>query len=205
MAAPKPTPEEKLFAVIQGAKASPIRGKAATASLSGFWSGIAAFIGPLDLVRINRILVALMVMLGFFAAVPFLLQPSVDRLISSVPVRPPVAVPAAPLEGLKPLDEYLPAFLESDPFHVGPPAASVNPTVQQQQVQQQQAQQDLKAIVAKLHLVGISWGESPMAMIEQEQQTYFVKRGEKLGDLTIKEILQDRVIIKKDEQEEQLF
>ena len=170
MAMPKPTPEEKLFAVIQGAKAAPIRGKASAMSLSGFWAAFFTATGPFDLTRVNKLLSGLIVILVLFAAAPFLLQPSVENLMSTVPIRT-VTPPPAALDGLKPLDAYLPTFLESDPFRIGTPQAQTAAPVDKQ----------------------------------QEQQTYFLKRGEKLGDLNVKEIFQDRVIIQKDEQEEPLF
>lgn len=48
-----------------------------------------------------------------------------------------------------------------------------------------------------LRLVGISWSKDPDAMIEDTKamRTYFVKRGQKIGDIKVESILKDRVIL----------
>ncbi len=55
-------------------------------------------------------------------------------------------------------------------------------------------------------LVGILWSDNPQAMIEnsQEQRTYFVSNGDKIGELTVKKILRDKVMLGKDDQEWEL-
>ena len=46
-------------------------------------------------------------------------------------------------------------------------------------------------------LVGISWGKEPIVMIESkyEKRTYFLKKGDSMGQFKIKDILEDRVIL----------
>ena len=65
--------------------------------------------------------------------------------------------------------------------------------------------QDAKSLVAPLRLVGIAWGDPPTAMIEQDKQTYFLKVGDPIGALTVKEVLRDHVILQSGDQEVELF
>lgn len=61
-------------------------------------------------------------------------------------------------------------------------------------------------MVTNLKLVGILWSDNPQAMIEdtKEQKTYFVSSGDKVGEVTVKKIFRDKVIIGKDSQEWEL-
>jgi len=60
--------------------------------------------------------------------------------------------------------------------------------------------------LSNFKLVGILWSDNPQAMIEnsQEQRTYFVSKGDKIGDLDVRNILKDKVILGKDDQEWEL-
>ena len=48
---------------------------------------------------------------------------------------------------------------------------------------------------AGFRLVGIDWGEQPVALIEDTQggKTYFAKKGDTIKDMRVIEVLQDRV------------
>ena len=200
MAVQKPTPEEKLFAVIQGAKAPPVRGRSSAWSAVAVGQRITALVGPIDLPRINQALLAVMAILGACLAGQLFMLPSVDRLMARSEPPPPFQI-AAPLVGLKPLEEYLPRVLEADPFRVGRTPAQ-NPAPSSQSTSQEL---DPKALVASMRLVGIAWGDAPTAMIEQDKQTYVLKTGDLIGSLTVKEILRDHVVLKAGNQEVELF
>lgn len=60
--------------------------------------------------------------------------------------------------------------------------------------------------ISSLKLVGIIWSQKPQAMIEsiKENKTYLLSAGEKIGDLNIKSVLRDRVVLGKDEREWEL-
>jgi hypothetical protein len=49
----------------------------------------------------------------------------------------------------------------------------------------------------KLKLVGISWSDDPDAMIEDTKalRTFFIKRGQMIGDLKVQAIFKDKVIL----------
>lgn len=60
--------------------------------------------------------------------------------------------------------------------------------------------------LSNFKLVGILWSDNPQAMIEnsKEQKTYLVGRADKIGDLDVKNILRDKVILGKEDQEWEL-
>lgn len=200
MAVQKPTPEEKLFAVIQGAKQPPLRGRPQALSLATVGIRLSSLIGPLDLPRVNQWLTGLVIALGLLCLIgPFFMTPRMSRIIAQAhaPI-PPFVV--APLDGIRPLEEYLQGMITQDPFRVGEtprasaPSGDTPPAVS-----------DPRALVKDLQLVGISFGEKPVAMIERQQQTYVLKVGESLGEFTVKEILKDRVILHVGNQDLELF
>lgn len=198
MASPKPTPEEKLFAVIQGAKSPPVRKPGRGRSLAFAGQRVLALAQAADLPFVNRMLLGLMavLVLGFFT--PLFNLPSVERLIATS--QPPALFRmAAPLEGLKPLEDTLLQVLQNDPFRVGStPLPAGGPS-------SSTPAPDAAATLSDLRLVGIAWGEVPIAMIEQNNQTYFLKAGDSLGSFTIKEVLRDHVILRSANQDVELF
>jgi len=60
--------------------------------------------------------------------------------------------------------------------------------------------------ISDLKLVGIIWSESPQAMIEDTKgaKTYLLSAGEKIGNLRIKQIFKEKVVIASDEWEREL-
>jgi len=65
---------------------------------------------------------------------------------------------------------------------------------------------DITEIISNFKLVGIIWSNSPQAMIEnaKEQRTFLLSQGEQIGQVTIKKIFQDKVIIEVEGQEQEL-
>jgi hypothetical protein len=61
-------------------------------------------------------------------------------------------------------------------------------------------------LAASLKLVGISWSSDPDAMIEDTKatKTYFVKRGEMVGDARVQAIFKDKVVLSLDKEEFEL-
>jgi len=197
----KPTPEEKLFAVIQGAKASPLRARVHALSWADVGGRLTALIGPLDLPRVNQALTVVMVAMGIGALSPFVMRPRVERLLSRAQARPAPTL-VAPLEGLRPLEEYLPRIVEQDPFRVG---SAARPTPETDVAPPEPPDPDPRSLVSALRLVGISWGAEPTAMIEQDGQTFFLQEGDPIGEFTVKTIHEDRVILKNGGQDVELF
>ena len=69
-----------------------------------------------------------------------------------------------------------------------------------------QASVDIGLTLGNLKLVGILWSDNPQAMIEnsKEQKTYFVSRGDKIGDIEVRDIMRDKVKIGKGAEEWEL-
>jgi type II secretory pathway component PulC len=65
---------------------------------------------------------------------------------------------------------------------------------------------EIQEAVKNLKLVGISWSENPDAMIEDSRamRTFFVKRGQMLGEFKVKAIYKDKVILEYNNEEIEL-
>jgi len=65
---------------------------------------------------------------------------------------------------------------------------------------------NITEIISNLKLVGIIWSNSPQAMIEnaKEQRTFLLSQGEQIGQVKIKKIFQDKVVIEVEGQEQEL-
>jgi len=197
----KPTPEEKLFAVIQGASQASPRARVHAVSLSTLSAPLQRLLQQTDLPRINRGLTVLIIALaGWCLLNPLLLRPRIDRVLQKAAKYLAPFVIAPPLEGLKASDDYITLMRAKDPFRVGdaplqPQAVSTQPTP------------DTQALLADFKLVGIAQGAVPRAMIEQvsQQMTHVLKAGDPIGPFTVKEVLEDRVILQIGTEELELF
>lgn len=69
-----------------------------------------------------------------------------------------------------------------------------------------QAAVNIGLTLGNLKLVGILWSDNPQAMIEnsKEQKTYFVSKSDRIGDIEIRNILRDKVIVGKGTEEWEL-
>jgi DNA-binding transcriptional regulator LsrR (DeoR family) len=58
-----------------------------------------------------------------------------------------------------------------------------------------------------LKVVGIAWGETPVAMIEDTttRETFFLKALQSIGGIRVKAVLKDRVILSYENAEHDLF
>jgi hypothetical protein len=204
MAASKPTPEEKLFAIIQGAKASHPRTRVQAISLQTLLAEFRARVGPVDLDRVNQVLLgAAALLLVLCLLQPIALRPQMGRLLAKARTQQAPFIMAPPLEGLRMTEEYVQAMLSGNPFRTAEPALRAP----QPERPAEPATLGAQGLLSDLRLVGISWGEEPTAMIEQAGvgQTHFLKVGEVVGPFSIKEILPDRVILRYGAQEIELF
>ncbi len=202
----KPTPEERLFAVIQGAAHRTLRRNAPALTLAGLAGKALGIVGPLDLPRINQGLLVVAIGLGALCAVsPFIVRPRLEHVLGKAQQYLAPFVMAPPLEGLRPTDEYVSALRRADPFRLGeaPPAEpGAEPVIARPPPPA--AQQAL----GNLRLVGIAkTGARPRAMIEDVTQnaTSIVGVGDIVGPFTVKAILEDRVVFDAGGAEMELF
>ena len=207
MATQKPTPEEKLFAVIQGAQHPPLRARAQALSLASVGVRLSTLIGPLDLPRVNQALAMVIGILGLICVVnPMLMQPRLDRLMEEAHLRAKPFAITPPLQGLKSSQDYADMVRDKNPFRVEEPAVASHETPPEP-TPVTPPQPDFQAALSNVKLVGISWSPDPTAMIEESEtkQTHFLKRGSTLGPFTIKEILPNRVILRVGDKDFELF
>ncbi len=157
-------------------------------------------------------------------------QPSLKDLSSQVAAASPLAGEEQPLASLRPLAEYLGEVEKRDLFNpVLPPKpkkpkSKAKPVKRPEVVKPPEGAKPLKRPeVAKpakptpleilekkaktLKLVGISWGETPIAMIEDttKKETSFLKAGEFSNEIQVKTILKDRVVLSHGDAEYDLF
>jgi len=168
-------------------------------SLASFSARLSVFVGSFDLPRVNQLLVVVIGLLGMACLTSlFWLQPRIDRLMGKAQTHV-APIMAGPLDGLRPVEEYLQTITKQDPFRVGEVPRTASTT------EAPPSRLDPKTLVSGLRLVGIAWAEEPIAMVEQQQQTHFLKKGDTLGTLTVKEIFRDHVVFQASDQEVELF
>ncbi len=65
---------------------------------------------------------------------------------------------------------------------------------------------EVPTVITNFKLVGILWSDNPQAMIEdkKDQKTYFLKSGEKIKEIMIKEIFRNKVVLSNGEREWEL-
>lgn len=199
MPSQKTTPEEKLFAVIQGAAHPSPRAKAQALSFGSMTLALQGLLQAVDLPRVNQALVVAIALLGACILVtPLLMQPNLDRLVERAAKQTVPFVIAPPLEGVKTTEDYVSLMRVRDPFGMGelpPPAAAVN---RSSEIAPPGAPgTDVQTLLADLRLVGISRGIVTTAMIEQisQNKTTILKVGDQIDQFTITDILSDRVIL----------
>ncbi len=201
----KPTPEEKLFAVIQGEAHAPLRPRPQALTLALVRRRLTALVGPLELPRINRMLSMVVVVLGVSCLIaPLVTQPQLERFVGQANAQNAPFIIGKPLQGVKPLADYSDWMQAKDPFHVGAAATAGQPSSSPEPPLRPPQFQDA---LANLKLVGISWGGDRTAMIEElsTHETHVLRPGQIVGPFTVKEILQDRVILHAGTQDMELF
>jgi len=207
MTAQPPTPEEKLFAVIQGAPASSPRPRKRSVDLTALRVRVQTVVSAVDLPQVNQALLGLIVLVGIWCVLnPFIARPQIDRLLSRVTQQIEPFIIAPPLEGLRSLEDYVQMMTAQDPFRIGDTGLGVPPS---QPVVTQPPSQTAQALLGDLRLVGISQGATAesIAMIEQvsTRQTHFLKAGDRISQFTVQQILEDRVVLQYGTQTVELF
>ncbi|MBI4412264.1 MAG: hypothetical protein HY541_07260 [Deltaproteobacteria bacterium] len=193
--------EERLLQVIQSGGESPFAGKGGGGGfVQKIWSvfkqgGPAPGKKPVPgsgLGRLNKIL-GTVIVLGLILAVinAFYFKPDISRMHSLVAgTRPPEGqVDLNPI----PVEEFLTPITSRNLFQPKteeppPPDAPAVPPP---------GPAAPSGVFESLQLVGIAWGTRPEAMIREksEGRTFFLKQGDELKGVLVKEILRDRVIV----------
>jgi len=95
---------------------------------------------------------------------------------------------------------YLEKISERNIFKMGPRVTAKEAPPEKPPVSQ------LTEAMANLNLVGISWSSDPDAMVEDKRsgKTFFVKKGQMVGELRVEAIFKDKVILKYGDDEAEL-
>ncbi|HAJ57204.1 MAG TPA: hypothetical protein DCL35_05485 [Candidatus Omnitrophica bacterium] len=204
--APQPAPPP-------GRRDVSVRGKDITmfssGALRGRWSFasvklssvIKSWGGPLDIKRINLVLSLLAVFMFIYfvasssvLAMKFSVMPDFSFKTEAASKSESLALASQ----IKPVAAYIEKVGSRDIFKIGRQAAPEEMDTGKQQVEEK-ARQD--AVLAKYRLVGISWSDSPDAMVEnlELKKTYFLKRAQTLPDgVKVQAIFKDKVILNLD-------
>ena len=220
------TPEKQLLKLIEDPQAAAASGAASRkglgrtvawltpAGLKGLWSARLSFFkrqtkkrasaaSRIDIGALNRVLTVAVVCL--LAYVTF------DAIASAMSLhRPPnfafqkeTGAPAAVGGGVSPLKEsayYMQKVNARDIFKEGPKIVEApKPS--------QAAPAEEAAAVKSLSVVGISWSSDPDVILEDKdkQKTYFVKRGQMVGDgVKVEAVFKDHVVLSYEGQEYEL-
>jgi len=215
------TPEERLLRLIEAGEKGPrrfvfwdVRTWAAPffpykeESQRLVWVRFARGLVPREL-NLKLINLGLVILLVFLVAGIALsvnrVQPNLKGLFSQEAPSRPLAGEEQALTSLRPLTDYLREVENRDLFNpvLAPKpekaAAKAEPVKPQQAVKPPEptALEILQERAKPLKLVGIAWGKSPVAMIEDtnKRETSFLKAGQSINGIKVKAILKDRAIL----------
>lgn len=192
--------EERLLEVIQNGGETPLKERGG--GFGGFFQKIRSLWNPgdprsrqkpppgSDLARLNKALFGVIVLgLALSAVNVFYFKPDIGQVKGRVKAPPPAqerkALTSVPVEEfLEPITGrslFQPKTEEIKPVEAAPPPK----------------QEGAGGIMENFRLVGIAWGTEPEAMIKdsQEGRTFFLKTGDELKGVIVKEILKDRIIV----------
>lgn len=219
MAANKPTPEEQLLNLIEGApgtggrkrrKSPPFSFFNVNALLS-FLPSFAASIknGAVKLkggaaepnLKIwNKVLAVFAVALFVYLTGDFVLgRLDIEQFVKRTAMVKARSLKENPAPEIKLFLYYLEMVQRRDIFSPVKLAGAENPDVEAKKV--------LSALIKDLKLVGISWGENPEVIIEDTKvnKTYFLKTGDTINKFRIESILKDKVILESEGQKMELM
>ena len=140
------------------------------------------------LVRLNKALILGGVLVTVLSGINiFFFQPDIGLLHSRVAEALPIQ--ERPNLNMPPVEGYLTSLTNRSLFQ--PTTAEVAPK------EPPPGEEDIAGTLNNLKLVGIAWGATPEAMIREVQQgrTFFLKEGEKIKGVSVKQILKDRVVL----------
>jgi hypothetical protein len=139
-------------------------------------AGLFAITGILTLYYINGVIVSLK-------------KVNNVNLASFISAKDAPVAPSKEVSSLKPLSFYLDGLKKRDIFKMGQKSPLESAEVISSKAAE--ATQTLK-------LVGISWSDQPDVMIEDTKaaKTYFVKKGQMVGDFRVEAVYKDKVVLR---------
>lgn len=186
------SPEEKLLRLIRGEKkakapkeAIPTIANLKSPLKNSVYSLANIYLTPAVVQKIMVVLLAVS-FVCLLASFIYPLVASKKIVLPQVPLKKTEALSLTLEAELKPYEFYLQSARQRQIFG--------NSVVQEKSVAQVAANLD---IVKEMSLVGIISGDNPQAIIEDKatQKTYYVTKGQFIGEIQIEEILEGKIII----------
>lgn len=232
----KPTPEEQLLKLIEGQGApgsspsqtgkkgraagkpfDPLAGFRKFSGMFEYWrnsfqkknsSGAALQLeAALDIKWLNRALIVMvMLTLGYLVMDLAFFKPGRPDFFSHVSVGEPIFSASQGLgtQG-KESSFYTDAIKRRNPFL---PAGTATPTgAEEESLPGSGGSNIINEMLQGYKLVGISWGDEPLAMLEESAsgRTYFLKKGQEFKGIKVQQIDKERVKLTFEGQEAELF
>lgn len=151
----------------------------------------------LDIKAVNNLLIFCALGLGVYFAVNFSVSlVNFSRMpelgLKEDTVRPDKSAPVNDVGKRKSVSDYLERIALRDIFKMGPKKAAPGDKSTETEPSQKVIDE-----IAGLKLVGISWSKDPDAMIEDTRslKTFFVKRGQMIGNVLVQAIFKDKVVL----------
>lgn len=215
------SPEERLFKVIRQEKKNGVTPRPGPRGIKGFLAGLGrgrerfaerprplrvaatgaptAFsitLSEIEPKTINRLLaITLAGLAAFVIHLAVNERPSVTTIVKRVAAIPAGPAEAKAIEAFKPMNFYLAEVEKRDIFQPVTEAKLAAGKPKPQKV----ALDKLREIAAGLKLQGISWGQSPKAMVksENEEKMYFLGEGQTIGStgVKVKAIHKNKIVI----------
>ena len=207
MAKPRPTPEEQLLDLIEKGGEGPEtaqfkRKRRFRLSFSGlrlfFERGIGQLFHRLkaglkepNLKVLNKVFLVISIIILACSVVDFVFgRPNIEGIYERIkPIKAMQAEAALVQEETRPFLHYLEMVRRRNIF---------GPIELKPKAEPEDKKKTLQDLVKDLSLVGISWEEEPIAMIEDKSanKTYFLKTGDLINKFKVDEILKDKVILR---------
>lgn len=157
-----------------------------------------------DLAAINKILaVVLVIVAAFTFYYTTQRRPRVEEITRQVSGIPFERTGRTHIEALKPLTYYMDWVKKRNILEPAPEAK------EEKAAEKKAPKKKLAELASGLKLQGISWGETPKAMIlsDSDGQIYFLEEGKKIGitGIEIKKITKDKVMVSYGDEEMELL
>ena len=161
----------------------------------------------IDLDSVNKVLtVALVLLMVYAVTVAVNKKSSIGKLMQSISHIKFGKSTSEAVEAYQPVDHYLGQVRGRDIFN---PVGEVKTQVMPEPLAPPEPPKPrLKEMVGGLSVVGIAWGETPKAMIQDAatQEIYFLKKDDLIGktEIKVKDILRGKIVISYGEEEMEL-
>jgi len=161
----------------------------------------------IDLDSVNKVLTGILVVLMVYAMTVAISKKSgITKLMQTISHIKFEQSAASGIEAFQPVDYYLGQVRSRDIFNpLGEVKTQVVPELLPPPAP---PKPKLKEMVTGLSVVGIAWGETPKAMVQDSatQDIYFLKKGDSIGktEIKVKDILRSKIVVSYEEEELEL-